>query len=253
MLKSFTDVLIQYFGNPLVSALPAAAAVFLFFVRKRSRQAEALFVLMVMACVFVCNPLARLFWIRLIKEHIYWRMFWILPFCPVSAYIFTELFAGGKRWKKLLVTGLLAVLLCTCGKNIYISGNFERASNPFKIPESAASVGNYLMTREKRKITKVVAPSSLYCYLRQYSSNIRMVYGRNIEGYTTEVTDEKKKMLYGYMEAETVNVPYIFSAARDFDCRYIILEAGKALDGEPEDYGFEPCAEVAGYVLYRVK
>ena len=251
MLNSFTEIFERYFGGRAVYAVYVLLLVLLFWRRKKSKTAEALLLLTVMIFLLVCNPLARLVWIRVVREHLYWRMFWLLPTGILAAFLLTEIISSKNRMVSAAAAAAFLAGMILCGSNLYLNGNFTRATNPFKIPQSAATIGNYLLQEEEGKETEVLASSELFCYLRQYSSRIHLLYGRNIQGYTSPVTDEKKHRLYEMMQAESLDGDYIFSAAGEYGCTYVILEDRKPLTGNPEQYGDERKTDIGGYCLYR--
>ncbi|MBQ1311281.1 MAG: hypothetical protein IIY55_05460 [Blautia sp.] len=251
--SSFIEIFELYFGGRYIYVLLVCLIAALIFLRKKTRISGAFLLFLIVTIICTCNPLAMMFWTKIIKRHIYRRMFWNLSLIVLFSFVVTELLCSKKKWVSVLCAAATVFCLCFFGKSMYFTGNFERTTNPFKIPQNAASIANYLVTEEEGKETRVLAPSGIFCYLRQYSSRIHQLYGRDIYGYTSPVESEEKHRLFACMEAENIDVPYVFPTARSFGCTYIILDMEKPLTADPLKYGYDIAADIGGCRIYKVK
>ena len=53
------------------------------------------------------------------------------------------------------------------------------------------------------------------------------------------------------MEQQTADLEELVPFARERSCHYIILQEGKEILGDPQDFGWELFGRVKGYVIYR--
>ena len=94
-----------------------------------------------------------------------------------------------------------------------------------------------------------VFPSELIHFVRQYTSDIQMPYGREqLVNSWGRVIDHP---MYLLMEAETVELDLLAELADDYTVHYIILNRAKPVHGEAEECGLELIAEIGGYDVYR--
>lgn len=232
-----------YFGILLLCVLAIIVS------RKCGRYRRGILLYLALLVLLVWNPLAQSLWAKVLAGHLYWRMFWILPAVPLAAYALTGLAGRWNGWRAAaLVLGCLLVL-AVCGTNVYGNGNFRRADNRFKLPQEAVSAAAYMLERDGE--TKAIVPDTLACYIRQYTSRVRLLYGRDIYGYTAPVARKAFYRVHEEMESPQPNVKKILRYAKKFDCQYVVFDSGKFLAERPEKYGYAAETEVGGYTLYR--
>ena len=249
MLKEFTDLVIQYFGGWL--PLAAAAGIFLLLIvlRKKIPCGSGLLLFTAGLLLLVLNPFARMLWTKMIQPHLYWRSFWLLPL-PLAAGLVAAALAGeGRLLRRILVLGLCLGCLALAGKNVYTRENFQKPDNPFKLPSQAVAVANAVLPEEGE--TRALVPDDLFCYIRQYSSRIRMPYGRNIAGFTSPVTNPRILKLHKRMNQKVYRAAKICTWAARYKCEYIVFLADRPVKKKPEDYGYIKTAELGNYVIYR--
>lgn len=249
LLEEFWQSTVMYWGNWRIMLLFAIIILLLLFWRKLGEHRKGLLVLFAVLLILVYNPLAKYFWAKVMQEHLYWRMFWILPAVPVMAFVMTGLVQKKALWKNLLTGVLVAAAIVVCGKNVYTNNNFTKAENRFKLPQEAVMVADYMLTEDGE--TKAIVPEEIFCHIRQYSSKISLLYGRDILGFTSPVKNKRYHKVYEEMESDAPNVRTIMRAAKKYECQYVVFDSAKILRGNPENYGYEWKTQIGRFLIYR--
>ena len=73
-----------------------------------------------------------------------------------------------------------------------------------------------------------VFPSELLQYVRQYTSEIQMPYGREM---LVASWDHTEHPLYALMEAETIHIDLVAELLDDYGVQYLILNRAEAREG----------------------
>lgn len=249
LLEEFWQSAAMYWGNWRIGALFLAILLLLLCWKKLGEYRKGFLVLAAVLLVLVYNPFAKYFWSKVMQEHLYWRMFWILPAVPVMAFVMTGLLQRKAVWKNLLLGVLVVAAIAVCGKNVYTNGNFTKAENRFKLPQEAVMIADYMLTEDGE--TKAIVPEAVFCYIRQYSSRISLLYGRDIIGFTSPVKNKRFHKVYEEMESDRPNVRTIMLAAKKYKCQYVVYDSAKILRGNPENYGYELKTQIGRFLIYR--
>lgn len=249
LLEEFWQAISMYWGNWRILVLFAVIVLILLFRKKTGEYRKGLLMLLAVLLVLVYNPPAKYFWAKVMQGHLYWRMFWILPAVPIMAFVMTELIRKKAAWKNLLLGILVVAAIIVCGKNVYTNGNFTKAENKFKLPQEAVMIADYMLTEDGE--TKALVPEEIFCHIRQYSSKIALLYGRDILGFTSPVRNKRYHKVYEEMESERPNVQTIMRAAKKYECQYVVFDSAKILRGNPENYGYELKTQIGRFLIYR--
>ena len=162
------------------------AVLYLIFAGPDKRKKIVYPVLILM--VVVLEPhLFQYLWSRLAGDT-HWRMFWLIPMIPVIVYAAIHII-GRIRSKALAALVLAGFMLTAAGAGNYVYANaltaFQPAENAYKIPQYAVTIADVLLEQEDHP--KVVVQEDLYHYLRLYSADIEMMYGRDADGYISRI------------------------------------------------------------------
>ena len=248
--KTVWSELVRMFGGNGIWILFLAALVYLFFSGKDLRRKVAWPALIL--CVLVIEPhIYQYIWSRLLGDT-YWRALWLIPIIPVIACAVTDLVRRIQR-KTLAALALGGMLLLIAGCGTYIYGepltSFGEASNPYKLPQSAVDVCDFLL--EQEETPRVVVGQSLYNYVRQYSADIQMMYGRDAEGYINYITEERKAVA-SEMNSDSPDLLFIHDAMEKMNYSYLVRsDYDESQDEIYVDAGFEKIGMVDGYGIFR--
>lgn len=238
----------QYTNHSILPYMYLVSLVFLFFRGKEKRRMIAWPSVWIM--LVVLNPICYgLIWTKLIT-YAFWRMLWMIPMIPVIACAVLELAGMCKKvWVAPLFTCAIIAVLFLKGDYIYHQRDvYVKAENAYKLPQQTIDVGEKLLELEEKPV--VLAPDSLYSYLRQYDGRIHMVYGRDAETYIKPIQDAETLELVQRMMAYGGDTARFTSLARSKQVNLIVLPEYHMFESM-EDYGYEEAAEVDGMTIYR--
>ena len=223
--------------------------IYLFFLlylllTEKNRRIRAVFVyapILLLACFFC--PLFRKGFVSLLNDaETYYRLLWLLQMSLVSAYGAVKLF--GKYRKTGLFIMCAAIVLC--GSFVYRSEYITKAQNWYHLPEEAVEVARLIEPEEGRVMALV--PADLVYYIRQYSTNINMPYGREL---LIARWDYYNDMYEAMEEAEVIQTASFVELTREYGCHYVVLKKERELQEPLTEYGFELYARTDTYLIYR--
>ena len=246
--KEVLDYIQQYMNHSVLPYIYLVSLVFLLFRGKEKRRMIVWPSILIM--VIILNPVCYgLIWTRLVT-YAFWRMLWMIPMIPVIGCAVLEISALlKKQWVAPVCATVFIVCMFVFGDNIYQQpGVFTKAQNMYKLPQQTVDVGEKLLELEDEPM--VVAPSNLYCYLRQYSGKIHMVYGRDAEAYISPIEDADTQQLLALMQTNAGDAQSLTALARAKAVNLIVLPDNHQFEGM-EANGFEKVAEVDGMWIYQ--
>lgn len=215
-----------------------AALIFCLFMGKRERA--LLFWPSALVLVFFFNP----FFYKYIGLHflsgVYWRLLWMLPISFIIAYVLTKLLY---RISKNAVRVILLAVVCVCifvtGEPVFSRTTYSERENIYEITPATIDICEYVKSHLVSWKETIIVPNELLCDIRQYSSAVCLLYGRNFGGFISDI-EEDELAVYGEMSKEQPDVALITEVARNRDCRYIVFNL--SFHEVPEDlteYGYE--------------
>lgn len=177
----------------------------------------------------------------------YYRILWLLPMTVVIAYAGVKIIGKHNR----IGFAVLAVVLILGGKYVYDSPHITKAQNRFKIPNVVIALCNEMMPAEDEERPLAVFPAELIYFVRQYSSEIQMPYGREMleESWTGWSWDTHP--IYEIMQAPVIDVEALAPLMTQRDIQYLVLNRNIPTTGEFEKTDFVKIAEIEAYDLYR--
>jgi hypothetical protein len=182
---------------------------------------------------------------KFLDEETYYRVLWLLPVTLVISYAGIKLILlQEKGWKKaILAIGMAAVVVVT-GKYVYENPYFTKAENRFHVPQTVADVCDTIIVPGRE--VRAVFPDDMLPYVRQYTANVCMPYGRDV------VVEDwgKENELHDAMTQNTINCKKVAQLAKEMSCQYVILHTSWQLMGSMKQNQYEKVATVDGYDIY---
>lgn len=181
----------------------------------------------------------------------YWRTLWLLPIIPVLAVAFTDIIRRMKNKALKIAAGILCVLILIInGQCVYNKNVFIKEENSYKLPQAAVDISDYLLSIEDEP--RAIVPRSLFCYIRQYTTKIRLMYGRDADGYVSaELTSDNARIVHEQLMSGQPDVELVAEIAQDEDYHFIVFPQESVIDqGILESYHYEQTAEIDGYYIY---
>lgn len=216
---------------------------YLWFAEKdRHRRAVFVYAPTLLLVMFFC-PLFRKLFVRLLDDsETYYRLLWLLQMSLVSAYGVIRLCAAHRR----IGTALACALILFGGDYVYDSEHISKAENAYHLPQETVDIAEMIEPQEGR-IT-VLVPADLIYYIRQYSSNIELPYGREM---LISRWAYHHPMYEAMEEAEVIETETFVELAREYSCAYIILKEDRETTEPLTAYGYEVYGQVDEFVIYR--
>ncbi len=213
---------------------------YLWFAEKdRHRRAVFVYAPTLLLVMFFC-PLFRKLFVRLLDDSE--TYYWLLQMSLVSAYGVIRLCAAHRR----IGTALACLLILFGGDYVYDSEHISKAENAYHLPQETVDIAEMIEPQEGR-ITALV-PADLIYYIRQYSSNIELPYGREM---LISRWAYHHPMYEAMEEAEVIETETFVELAREYPCAYIILKEDRETTEPLTAYGYEVYGQVDEFVIYR--
>lgn len=232
-----------YHENGYLAGIYLFALLYLWLTEK-NKQRRAIFVYAptLILLMFFC-PLFRKVFVRIMDDsETYYRLLWLLQMSLVSIYGIMKLCGRHRR----IGLAVMCAAIAACGNYVYDSQYITKAENVYHLPQDAVDVVD-LIEPEEGRIT-VLLPADLIYYVRQYSTNIELPYGREMLiarwGYYHAMYEAMEK-------AEVIETASFVELAREYPCAYIVLKADREIEEPLTKYGFILYGQVGEYLIYK--
>lgn len=244
-LDSARQAFLLYFGDGWYFYFLVAAVLYV-LVRKRARKHAGFFAYTVVALLLlIFNPIIAMVAEKMMEGSVYWRVFWTLPLLPLVAYAVTDVVWERKEWwMRLFACVMFAGMIFAGGKWIYTSENYTKAENTYKVPDQAAGVCGLILEDGARG--RAIVHPDLITYIRQYSADVTMLYGR--KGYS-----EKIVPVIEALQQQTIDVEYLEQTAESYECVYIVVKADADFTSAPQEIGWDLLGDTGMYCVYSRK
>ena len=188
----------------------------------------------------------------------YYRILWLVPVYVVIAYAVCLLISRAKRYTVKTVVAVATVLvIALSGSLIYTNRYMTKAENMYHIPQYAINICDAIKDANGEGQVVVAFPTELVYFVRQYTTDIKMPYGRD---YTDWTDKDYFHPVYDAMEKpEVINAKELVAATRDPEgngnadvrCKYIVLKEGRKIDADLTTLGLKLVATVDGYKIFE--
>lgn len=242
----------DYFGNSILAVIYIAMLCWIIIRHEKYRKVIGIPYGIVAMLVF--NPLFYTkVWMHTMGYG-YWRAFWLFPVAIVIAagVVLLAQKTDKIQFKYMIVAGLALLIICS-GKNVFKNDMFyQKTENAFKLPQQSIDVADALLELEEEP--RAVVSSDLYCYIRQYSSKIKLMYGRDASGgYIALTTEDARELNRQLNDIQTADWEYIYSTIKSYNYDYLVIKNSDDLDlSEMKKYPFFLIRQVDGYDIYKV-
>ena len=242
--------LMRMFGGNGIGLLFLSALAYLFLSGKNRRRQAAWPALIL--CALILEPHMYQFLQKYMLGNTYWRLLWLIPVMPVIACAAADI-VGRIRRKTVAALALGGILLLIAGCGSYVYGHsltsFSKAANPYKIPQKAVEVCDFLLEQDAHP--RIVAQQTLNYYIRQYSADIQLMYGRDADGYIQKI-DEERKQVDEELNCDDPDLAYVYEIMEKLNYSYLVKnDYDETLDAVYLDAGFERIGLVGGFGIFR--
>ena len=242
-LMEILQIMRDYAGNGLAIILYIISAIYLFIKEKdETKRIILLYSTVMIMLLFILPPFAVIIF-NTIGQEVYYRILWLLPMTIVIAYAFVKVLWSltNLKWKMICCV-LGGVLIILTGDYTYDNPYFSKAENRFHVPQVVMNVCDTIIIPGRE--VRAVVPSEMLPYVRQYTANICMPYGRDV----VVETWKENNLLYDAMESMIADCGLIAELAAEQGCHYIIMHEKREREGPLEGYTYQ--RTVNGYEIY---
>ena len=240
-----------FFGNPLLALLLVASAVYIIVCEKSLKKKILLGILPLLILVGFLLPVTKIVYVAAFDEgsDTYYRVLWLLPMYIVIGYAVCKLiFSFGSKWKQRVALVASLVIIVLSGSLVYLNQYMSPAQNLYHIPQNVIDICDEILPAEGEPRVRAVFPSELVHFVRQYSTDILMPFGREMVVTQWDYYNE----VYEAMEKpEVVDADVLLEATRKAGVQYIILSKDRKVDKNLTTLGLKLMATVDNYYIYE--
>lgn len=233
----------EFTGSGFLTILYLLALLYLWMTEKKSTTRAIL--------VYGSSIIQLLFFLpffyygyQFLDEGTYYRILWILPMTITIAYSGVKIL--GKYPSGSIAIGI--VMIAICGKYVYSNPYITKAENVYHIPQEVIEVCDIIMPRDDEERIKCIFPDDLIHFVRQYTSRIQMVYGRD---YLAPDWIYGNHPIREIMNQEKIKTSELIRLATEQKCQYIIVEKSKETIGNFGKFRVAKIGETSSYDIYR--
>lgn len=243
----------NYAGSRYIMVLFLLALVYLLIMEKDKRK-RALFVYMPLSLLLLFFfPLFRKVFVRLMSGSgdTYYRVLWLIPMGVIIAYGSMKV-AGSLEeklgvWARRGATAVMAIAIMICGKYVYASPYMSPAENLYHIPQKVIDICDLMAPKEGEERIWAVFPTDLVYFVRQYDTDIQLLYGREMVEPKWSYYDPVHEVMN---HPTVIKLEALLELTREKHCTYLVLPHNKKISGNPNELGLELLDTIEGYPVY---
>lgn len=244
-MKEILTTFQNYCGSGFYPLLFGAALLYLLITEKDKKVRMVLLDTSLVIAVLFFLPFFKWF-MDLLDEGTYYRILWLLPMTAVIAYAGVKL--AGRHYR--IGFAALALVLVLSGKYVYQSQHISKAQNRYHIPNVVVAICNEMMPAEDEERVWAVFPEELIYFVRQYTSEVQMPYGREMLEAQWEWNWDTHP-IYKIMRESTIDVEALAPLLTEYNVQYLVLNRSVPVTKDPEECGLVKLATIEAYDLYR--
>ncbi len=224
------------------------AAVYLWIFHKEIRW-KVLFPLVLFMIAIISNPLTYKY-----SFGRYWRMFWIFPRGILIAMAVVDLFRRFKnQWIRLIALAAAVLLIFFTGASWFNDKTVKPAYTAYKIDEGLPELCDRMLEENPHPKAIFTGPWAPLM-VRQYSSDIELLWGRNAYGPFILPLSAEAKAIYNTWNSNPHNWEALFAYAKENGYDYIgTTTKGKKVKNAAKENGYKIIAEAGDYYLFANK
>ena len=235
----------NYCGTGIFPLLFLAALVYLLITEKNKKIRIVLVESSLIITVLFFLPVIKavMDWL---DEGTYYRILWMLPMTVVIAYAGVKLFSKHQRIGFLV---LAAVFILT-GQCVYKNQYVSKAQNRYHIPNNVIAICNEIMPAEDEERVWAVFPDELIHFVRQYTSEVQMPYGREMLVASWEWNWDTHP-IYRIMREDPIDLDKLAPLFEEYHVQYLIHNKNRPVEGDFAENSLVLVGTVEAYDIYR--
>ena len=257
MVRDFLNFMNEVYGGNLIPLLFILALIYIFFRAKELRR--ILFWPSLLLILLLWNPILYEFlWKRILalaSSTAVWRIFWVIPVLSVIGFACVHLVRSLKGpWMQGAAAAVFLAVIAFTGTYVYTAPetSFSTAENKYKIPTQTIYVAEALLQLDDAP--RVVMDEGLIYYMREYSSAIHMMYGRDVFGYITWHGQQYQDVLEALRNINEENLQHVANRMRELDYEYLVINRNQGYDEEMfQKAGLVRASDALEFVICRLE
>jgi len=244
------EIIKNYIGNGHIFFLYLIAVIYL-LITEKEKQLRILIIYVPMSILFFfLLPLTRWLYVAVgLDGETYYRILWLLPMGISIAYAGFKLYAGfNKVYLRIISIVVVCAVIVISGSYVYKNPHISRAENLYNMPQVTINVCDFILADAEFDHIWAVFPKEHVSFVRQYSSLIRLAYGRDVlvDRWIIE------SPIYDLMEKQDIiDIPALLEFTREKNVNYIVFHWTRSVSDNPENYGLLLLDQIDGMLIYR--
>ena len=247
LMQTVFQIYRDYSGKGAILTFFLIALLYLFVTEKeKTIKIVILYCSIFLLVLFFCPLFAYLLIHVLFDNEVYYRLIWLMPIGITIAYAMTRLIINEKVFLRKLIIGVVgAIIIMWNGSFVYSNPTFVKAENAYQIPQVVVEICEVI--RSDEDYVRACMPEELIPTVRQYTSMIRMPYGReNLVGRWNFAHP-----MYETAKQEVIDVELFCTQGREYNCHFIVVGDNHELKGSFEDYDYSFVTKIGIYSIYK--
>lgn len=229
---------------------------FVFFLPENQRLKRYILYPSAVILFIINNPLSITLIVQsgLMSSNRYVRLYWLIPFAFMGAYLCCLLIEKGLKWRKYVLAVLCVVVIIITGKYMFTQENYMPKTNLYNLPDAVIEICDFIEEDAKRdgkemRNARILTSSRYSPYIRQYNGEIKILFGRYVD-WESPYSSMASALIQSMDEPE-LDVKKITDGAKETGCSYIVVEQQKPKKGKFKKNGYEKLVETGEYVIYK--
>lgn len=244
-IKALINYLNQYYyGHRKYLLLAVLCGLYLLICEKQIRK--KFIIPLSLIVLVVINPIL---YEKVFVHIVYRRLFWLFSdVILVNLTIVSIIKKYGNKLIKVFMFVISCSLIVILGKYQYIHTDmFNPTVSLEKLPKGVVEVCDYLLSVDQHP--KCIMDQQISNYVRQYSADISMLFGRDATGYIMPISAEAKQVYDDLMKGRFAKV---LQYANDHNYYFLVTEEDTVIDPLILDaYGFKQTFICGQYIVYE--
>ena len=242
-MTEILEIFKAYNGTGYYCLLFIAAVLYLWFTEEDRNIKVILVIIPSVIQVLFFIPLFYLIYNKL-DEGTYYRMLWLLPMTLVIAYAGVKAIGTHTRLGVLM----MVIILAFSGTCVYTSAGVTKAENIYKLPDEVVQICDMIRPEEGKERVWAAFPPILVHYVRQYTTDVQLPFGRD------SMVDAWKRLdnpLFELYMSPNMPADKLTEYSNEYYCNYVIIEKEKGVVGDLTDYNMILIGETTNFEVYK--
>lgn len=248
------DMFLEFVGSGWLHWLAAVIVLAAGSIKNKYFRHKFLYPIVFILAVFFCPPVYGTIGIRFMNG-MYWRMLWLVPITVIIGYGGVKLCMRCKSYAvKAVALAAVSVAVALSGKPMFSQDNYYPAQNIYQIPQVTIDVADVIISEitDERVKPYVVVPDEMLCSMRQYTTKIRLLYGRDAYAYIFNELPDTEAAVHNEMVKPQPDVETLAKYAKANNVEYIVFNSNYHVGiSDIEMHGYAYFKSVSGYDIYR--